>query len=159
MQWSRALATLFVASQTRAFSSPGNLRAMSAFDRVIVDETGDFDKVLETAIARAGDDKPLFLLFYAEWCPDCRTARPVIEESLSRLRPVAGALLVEANVARVEYKGNPAYPYRVHPLVQLTCVPTLIKMEKGAIKSRLGDTQAHIKELVDELVHGDHAGL
>jgi len=163
MHWRRlcaaSLLALVTPISTRAFSAGNNLRAMNALDRIVVDKTEDFDKALESAMEQAGDKRPLYLLFFGDWCPDCRAARPVIEESLSRIRPGVGALLLEANVAREEYKGNPSYPYRLHHLVQLTCIPTLIKLENGAIKSRLGDTEAHVKEKVDDLVHGDFAGL
>lgn len=85
------------------------------------------------------------------WCPDCRkgawelknvllcgchsstsisdlllrfcTADPIIYAALDKKKD---AILLEAPVARNDYKGNPEYIYRTHPLIAVTAVPTLI---------------------------------
>lgn len=51
------------------------------------------------------------------------TADPFIYAALDKKK---NAILLEAPVARNDYKGNPEYIYRTHPLIAVTAVPTLI---------------------------------
>ena len=64
-------------------------------------------------------------------CPDCRRAIPVINSTLQTLADAGrDVVFVDCPVERGEYKGNPAYPYRTHPLLKIPGVPTMFRWGK-----------------------------
>ena len=85
----------------------------------------------------------LFLFFGAEdphtgesWCPDCVTADPVLRASIAKLRP--DLTVYECPVGqRSEWKNQPTHPYRLHPLMRLARIPTLLFIADGVERGRL----------------------
>ena len=78
----------------------------------------------------------------AAGCPDCVAADPEIASALGRI--VSGGtpvVFVECPVVRSEYKGNPGYAYRTHPLLRITEVPTLFRWGKARPVGRLQGSQ------------------
>ena len=61
-------------------------------------------------------------------------AEPVIHDALEAVgKPV---VLLYCPVVRASYKGNPQYPYRVHPQLRLKAVPTFYRWgANGPIRS------------------------
>lgn len=63
------------------------------------------------------------------WCPDCVAVKQLVRESFERILAKHTADLtafVELPVERTAYLGNPQHPYRLHPVLQLTSVPTVL---------------------------------
>lgn len=89
----------------------------------------DVDAYMQ-AVEASHPDKAVFALFVADktngksWCGDCRRAEPVLADVFnSHWRDV---IVVVFDVDRQAYRHpSKQYPYRVHPEVQLKCVPTL----------------------------------
>lgn len=67
-----------------------------------------------------------------------RAADPYVYGALDKR---GKAILVEAPVARNDYKGNPEYVYRKHSKVAVTAVPTLIhwKTNKRLVEAECYD--------------------
>jgi len=87
------------------------------------------DKILLVYVVGARDEHG------KSWCPDCVASDPILDEALSTFNKPT--IVFEAPVARAEYKGNPNYPYRKHPQIQLTGVPTLVHWTKEGPQARL----------------------
>lgn len=88
------------------------------------------------------------------WCPDCVKAEGPLTEFFSKLDNV---LLLKCPVSRNEfvihqldllclefkwipifrYKNNPNYPYRKHPQLKITAIPTLIHWGETSARERL----------------------
>lgn len=60
--------------------------------------------------------------------------------------------LVECPVVRAEYRGNPDYPYRKHPQLQIKAVPTLIRWTSKGAKPKLVEEQILDETLMQELI-------
>jgi hypothetical protein len=70
-----------------------------------------------------------------DWCSDSKAVAPVFEAALQlRRRP---CLLLDCLIQapRDEYR-SPSYPYRTHPLVRLTNIPTLVRWQVRALLDR-----------------------
>ncbi len=85
----------------------------------------------------------LFVFFGADdpqtgesWCPDCVTADPVLRRTITRMRP--DLTLYECPIGqRSEWKNRPEHPYRLHPLLRLARIPTLVFFFEGVERGRL----------------------
>ena len=66
---------------------------------------------------------------------DCTAAEPAVKEALSEAG--TSAALVEAVVARAEYKGNADYPYRKDERIKLQAIPQLVRWEDGKSKESI----------------------
>ncbi|KAK8815104.1 hypothetical protein WA556_007138 [Blastocystis sp. ATCC 50177/Nand II] len=62
------------------------------------------------------------------WCPDCVAADPILDLFLEDQQD--NTVLV-CLVKRDGYKGNPNHPYRLHPLIKLQSIPTIIQFKDG----------------------------
>ena len=63
------------------------------------------------------------------WCPDCVEANPILKASVERARQELSDVRViffECTVDRQAYRVTDNYPYKVHPFVQLTSIPTVM---------------------------------
>ncbi|KAG5506462.1 hypothetical protein JKF63_05965 [Porcisia hertigi] len=63
------------------------------------------------------------------WCPDCIPAKAEVAKRFSELQDKYGeahAFFLQLPVERASYLGNPEFPYRKHPALQLASVPTLL---------------------------------
>jgi hypothetical protein len=79
------------------------------------------------------------------WCPDCVDAEPYIERYVHSRDD---CVVVHCKIPREGYKGNPRHPYRVHPKIRLTAVPTLLKW---GTQQRLVEGDILSKEKIDLL--------
>merc|ERR1711916_236725 len=81
------------------------------------------------------------------WCSDCVISDPIIRGNVPQ-----GATLVECPVGdRAVYKNNPDHPYRTHPEIALTAIPTLIAWGQDGPGARLVEGECHSQEAVVEL--------
>lgn len=103
--------------------------------------TIDTQAALDRVVKAQGD--ALFLFFGSEdpgsgesWCKDCVMADPVLRATIATAAP--GLTVYECPVgARVDWKGQPDHPYRVHPTFHLQRIPTLIRLRGGIDIGRL----------------------
>ncbi len=94
-------------------------------------------------LASAPAETALFLFFGSEdpatgasWCPDCVTADPVLRRVCTTLRP--DLVLYECPVgARSSWKNQADHPFRLHPGIRLTRIPTLLFLQGGLERGRL----------------------
>ncbi|AIN98007.1 acireductone dioxygenase (ARD)-like protein, putative [Leishmania panamensis] len=98
--------------------------------------------------------KPLALMIFltgstdpttgASWCPDCIPAKPQVAQRFAELQGKYGeerAIFLQLPVERAGYLGNPEYPYRKHPTLQLASVPTLLVLTPTKDAKETGDVQ------------------
>jgi thiol-disulfide isomerase/thioredoxin len=72
----------------------------------------------------------------ASWCPDCVTADPILRSACASQR--SDLTLYECPVGeRSAWKNQPNHPYRVHPQLRLSRIPTLLFIEHGLERGRL----------------------
>ena len=128
----------------------------------VVLPSGDLAVKLQTL--RSSPD-PLFIYFTADksgkdgerWCPDCRSADPVIEEAL--LSAPASATLLEVRVSRPEWKESPgpAHFLRRDPF-RVTSVPTVAQFDaaQGKIIRRFVDGECEQLESLVDMFMGAH---
>ncbi|NRA38232.1 MAG: DUF953 domain-containing protein [Planctomycetes bacterium] len=94
---------------------------------------------------RAQQSSALFAFFGSEdpgtgesWCKDCVTADPLIRIVRNDLRPEI--VLYECPVGeRNEWKDQADHAYKVHSQWRLEHIPTLILIENGVERGRLGE--------------------
>ncbi|KNC52593.1 thioredoxin fold domain-containing protein [Thecamonas trahens ATCC 50062] len=122
----------------------------------ITDPT-DFDATL-AAHFEGESTGPTYVVFIGSddpgtgesWCSDCVIADPLIRQGV---RAVPGAVLIECPVGdRAVYKNNPDHPYRVHPQIALTAIPTLIAWTADGPGARLVEEECASEEAIAELV-------
>ena len=97
--------------------------------------------VVDALVASQGS--ALLVFFGAEdpqtgesWCPDCVTADPVLRRTIALKRK--DLTLYECPVGqRADWKNQPAHPYRLHPLLRIARIPTLVFFENGVERGRL----------------------
>lgn len=129
--------------------------------RVLVTDTSAFDAAVAAAVAATPDATFVLLVGApadgvsgASWCSDTNVARPVLEAVLAEAAAAADLTVVECSVPRAGYKGVPTHPYRLHPVLQLKGVPTLIKWGSQGKLGELVEPQCADAALVRELVRG-----
>lgn len=118
----------------------------------------NFDsKLIEAEGLMISLNKPLYILFTGSkvlsgksWCPDCVAAEPLILSVLSSIE--IGCIILRCLVDREPYR-NKDYPYRLNPLLHITCVPTLMKWENKKYIARLNDSQSQDITLIMELIN------
>eukprot|EP00004_Rigifila_ramosa_P016203 TRINITY_DN3823_c0_g1_i2.p2 TRINITY_DN3823_c0_g1~~TRINITY_DN3823_c0_g1_i2.p2 ORF type:complete len:139 (+),score=27.39 TRINITY_DN3823_c0_g1_i2:523-939(+) len=106
------------------------------------EKTSDFETRLKEALSEEG--AAVFAVFFGSeqdtgesWCPDCVIADPLIR---AVVREVPNSILLECPVGdRADYKNKPEHPYRTHPGIRLTSVPTLIRWTAEGPQERVVD--------------------
>jgi len=68
------------------------------------------------------------------------------------LKEVHDYTLLELPVVRADYKGNPNFPYRTHPQLQIKGVPTFIHWTKDGPQQRLVEEELHKPEPIAKLL-------
>jgi Eukaryotic protein of unknown function (DUF953) len=87
-------------------------------------------------------------------CPGCVAAEPAINAAMEKIAESSPVVFVECPVARSEYKGNPAYPYRTHALLKIPEVPTLFRWGKTKAVGRLAGAELLTSDaILDTLAH------
>jgi hypothetical protein len=83
------------------------------------------------------------------WCPDCVRAEPFV------LAHAKGFNVISVPVERDKYKGNPLYPLRTHPLLQLKAVPQLYRIAiNGEIVGVLVEEECWDEEKLRKFIDG-----
>jgi len=121
----------------------------------------EFDSTMDSLKDTINAGTPVFVcLFGSEdpktgesWCPDCVIADPLIRKQLGKVK---NAILVECPVGeRSIYKGNPNHPYRLHPQIKLTAIPTLLHWTSNGPQASLVEEELanenNILEMVSKL--------
>eukprot|EP01103_Thecamoeba_quadrilineata_P013256 TRINITY_DN3625_c0_g1_i1.p1 TRINITY_DN3625_c0_g1~~TRINITY_DN3625_c0_g1_i1.p1 ORF type:complete len:128 (-),score=20.64 TRINITY_DN3625_c0_g1_i1:44-427(-) len=122
--------------------------------KIIVSEPSELAGAINT-----NKSANLFLLFTStfedgvRWCSDCIKADPHLDALLEK---IPDALVIECQVDRAKYKGNPQHPYRIHKDIRLTAIPTLIHWKT---KARLVEEECYDEERTatyferDDIIH------
>ncbi len=108
-------------------------------------------------IVAAAKSSSLFVLLVASadpetgvsWCPDCVAVRDSLVDKFSALP--ADAAVLEAPVARSEWAGNSAHPYRQQPFCA-DGVPCLLRLGPGGVESKLVEGELTEEAAVDSLL-------
>ncbi|PSC74668.1 thioredoxin Clot [Micractinium conductrix] len=75
-----------------------------------------------------------YLLFKADWCPDCVRSTQAVRDAVA----AAGAQLLELDVGAPTAWKTPTHPLRTDPRFQLGGVPTLVFWSSGLAAAKLG---------------------
>lgn len=108
-----------------------------------------------TNLSQEYPENPLFFLFTGaktngrSWCGDCNRAEPIILATLEEYSP--NAVLVVFPVQRELFRSQ-TFEYRVNPLIQLKCVPTLHRFRNGESVRSLDDNECQEAQFVRTLV-------
>ncbi|KAL6059779.1 Thioredoxin domain-containing protein 17 [Balamuthia mandrillaris] len=110
-----------------------------------VEEVREFERFEETVERLLATDgvNTVYAYFFGNlqadtgksWCPDCVQGDPIIRKTLREHDPEA-VLLECPSGERAVYRAAD-HVYRIHPLIQLKAVPTVIKWTKEGPKGRL----------------------
>jgi len=73
------------------------------------------------------------------WCSDCQRALTLVPT----LYNLPKLTIFECQIDREEYVNNPQHPYRLHPLIALKRVPTLIHWTDNGPSKRLVEGDLH----------------
>ena len=82
--------------------------------------TSTFDETV------AGDDKPVVVDFWAEWCGPCKVIAPILDE-------IATEMGGQVTVAKVNVDDNPELAMRYNVM----SIPTLLVFNGGEVHKRL----------------------
>jgi thiol-disulfide isomerase/thioredoxin len=117
---------------------------------------------LEVHLSRLVQERSQALLLFfgsedpqtgTSWCPDCVIADPLLRRLARELQPTLD--LIECPVgARSAWKEQPGHPYRLHPLIHLQRIPTLIHLQGGCEQGRLVEVDCAQPELVRAFLRG-----
>ncbi|KAK8793688.1 hypothetical protein WA171_002821 [Blastocystis sp. BT1] len=119
----------------------------------VVRDVESFPKILEENLSKPS----LSVIFTGDidpatgksWCPDCIAADPVIDLFLEDQK---NNTVLVCLVKREGYKGNPDHPYRLHPLIKLQSIPTLIQFKNGKEVGRCVEAQCRNEDNLYALV-------
>ncbi|KJH46236.1 hypothetical protein DICVIV_07715 [Dictyocaulus viviparus] len=107
---------------------------------VTVNGYNELQKVISTMNGR------VFILFTGSkvngksWCPDCVEAEPVVDSVIKdETFKSLNATFITCFVGAREYWKDPACPFRTDPSLKLTCIPTLLEMNRK--HKRIVETQ------------------
>ncbi|XVE97234.1 hypothetical protein REPUB_Repub03eG0003600 [Reevesia pubescens] len=130
--------------------------------RVLDATVSSFDTIFEKFRSDAPNNKANLILFLADkdpstslsWCPDCVRAEPVIYKKLEASGSAEDVAVLRAYVGDRPTWRNPNHPWRLHSILKLTGVPTLVlwDCQNDAIKARLEDHEAHLENKIHELL-------
>eukprot|EP00898_Chlorokybus_atmophyticus_P006737 jgi/Chlat1/7064/Chrsp56S06724 len=108
-----------------------------------------FYEAAEKRQAALPEDERLYALFYANWCPDCHRALPILEAAFARL---SHTTVLRCDVGTREAWRKPAFPLRIDKRLNVVCVPTLLRWSKEGPRDRLDDAQCQDAAAVDKFV-------
>lgn len=86
--------------------------------------TENFDQII-------GDDTPVLIDFWAEWCAPCRAVAPIVEE-------IAGEKVGKLRVGKLNVDENPAIAQKLGVM----SIPTLMLFAGGQEKARMVGARA-----------------
>jgi 1,2-dihydroxy-3-keto-5-methylthiopentene dioxygenase len=119
--------------------------APAPYREVLVKSPAEFES--EFTAARATHPAQLLVWVTADWCPDCVQAKPVLTQHFNQLKD---AVVLKCDVDRNTWKGNPDYPYRTHPQLNVQRIPTLIRFGKQGPRERLVEGECYDTALVED---------
>ena len=95
---------------------------MSRLISVLADAAGSHDAVVDEAL-KAGRE-PVFVYFFARWCPDCTRSTPLVRATFARL-PSATLIEVDVNEKSI-YRDKSSGTRKALDRHKLKCLPTLL---------------------------------
>ncbi|KAF2078146.1 hypothetical protein CYY_000530 [Polysphondylium violaceum] len=128
---------------------------MGLVKKIIVTSPTEFSSAIKEATSLS---KVVFVSFISSldkatcslWCRDCQISEPVVNEAVEKSNK--DIYLVECQIEREGYKGNPDHPYRTDPNIKLTAIPTLFVWTKE--QNRLVEEDCADLEKVNKLIDG-----
>ncbi|CAG8726363.1 5458_t:CDS:2 [Dentiscutata erythropus] len=114
-------------------------------EQIEIKEPTNFDEKIND-IVKNYSDKNIYVLFYGDWCPDCRNADPIINNYVGKK---ANNVLIKASVgSKIDYQSS---PYKRYSRIQLQRIPTLIKWSANQENDkRLVENQCEDENLLTE---------
>jgi thiol-disulfide isomerase/thioredoxin len=103
-----------------------------------------FPQELETRLSTLPKDKQVFIYVFGDWCPDCIEAHPIIEAAFQSKADPSSFLLLKCPVIKEEYKNNPEFLLRRHPLFQLKAIPSLYRWSEATPASVLVEDECKV---------------
>eukprot|EP00301_Raphidiophrys_heterophryoidea_P006173 c12512_g1_i3.p1 GENE.c12512_g1_i3~~c12512_g1_i3.p1 ORF type:complete len:143 (+),score=20.95 c12512_g1_i3:35-430(+) len=112
-------------------------------------KTNDFFAALQAE--QAANTPHIFALFCGEvdpstgisWCSDCVKADPILREMIAK---VPDSVLILHKITREDWKTpSKPHPFRSHPKLRLTALPTLVFYSQGGEVSRLVEEACYNK--------------
>ncbi|GFP59832.1 hypothetical protein ACSS6W_005030 [Trichoderma asperelloides] len=85
----------------------------------------------------------------SSWCPDCRNALPALQNVFGA-ESAPSAYVIQAGT-RAEWRGNPNNKWRSPPY-NVTCLPTIVRVENGKEVARLGDVEGQEESALRKLI-------
>jgi thiol-disulfide isomerase/thioredoxin len=101
------------------------------------------------------EKKPFIVIFKGgvdesgnSWCSDCVAAEPMVNQVLIPEAKKLGFPMYIVDVGlRPEWK-DPQNPLRHHQVLKVNCVPTLLRIENGAVINRLKEEEIMQQDLL-----------
>ncbi|KYQ92647.1 thioredoxin fold domain-containing protein [Tieghemostelium lacteum] len=128
---------------------------MGITKKFIVTNPAEFEGIIKEAVSSY---KNVFVNFISNidpttcslWCRDCQVSEPIVNKSFDKSKEEL--CLVECQIARDGYKGNPDHPYRTNPQIQLKAIPTLVFWNQDLPKKTLVEEECHDESNVDKYI-------
>ncbi|KAK9900912.1 thioredoxin-like protein [Cystobasidium minutum MCA 4210] len=76
---------------------------------------------------------PSYVMYYADWCPDCQNAAPILEKTFGNDKAPRAARVMVGERPLWKSSGN---VFRQDPF-KISNIPTLVRIEQGSEVGRL----------------------
>eukprot|EP01123_Difflugia_compressa_P014766 TRINITY_DN7995_c0_g1_i1.p1 TRINITY_DN7995_c0_g1~~TRINITY_DN7995_c0_g1_i1.p1 ORF type:complete len:488 (-),score=87.87 TRINITY_DN7995_c0_g1_i1:21-1463(-) len=142
-------------------SLEGKKTPYNGLTNIVCHNPDEFDKLIETISKKNENEQidcPIIMYFTAAentqtkqlWCPDARKAQPLVEEALCKTlnNTTKQICFIKFPIRQEDYKGNPEYYFRLHPIVKLTRIPTMALFKNGNLEKRLIEGELHSLETI-----------